>query len=656
MSTSGNAATKRYHSFRYTLQSSFITILLSTLSFYSIAQCPPNIDFENGTFDNWTCYTGSVSAAGGRNTINLFQSGGPIYGQHTMFSSGSGNQLDPYGGFPVTCPNGSGYSIKLGNDQGGAGAEGVSYEFIIPPGRNEYSLIYNYAVVFQDPNHQIYEQPRLEIEITNITDNKIIDCSSFTFVPYGSVLPGFFVSPVQVDTTNIWCKDWSAVSINLNGNAGKTIRLFFKTSDCTFQRHFGYAYIDVNSECSSEFVGATYCPGDRFVEVTAPWGYQQYTWYNNNFTQQLGTQQNIRFTPPPPAGTTIAVEVIPYDGYGCRDTLFALLIDTLTVVSNAGKDTLSCNTVPVPIGAIPKPGLVYSWSPVTGLSNPGIANPRAGPTITTKYVLSTSSIGGGCVSTDTVIVKASIVDSSIQLIGKDAFCITSADSAVLIVSAANNAQWYRSDVIIGGANLASYKVLQSGSYHALLVNADGCRAATAKKTILIEKPLPGIRYPVEYAVVNHPQTLQARTIGVEVQWLPSTFLNNPNSFTPIYTGTTDVLYNIELTTASGCVTVDTLLVKPLKEVKIYVPTAFTPNNDGLNDYLKPIPGGIKEFRYFRIYNRWGQLVFDMHSNTKGWDGNISGMPQGTGVFVWMAEGVGVDNNIYRGKGTVLLVR
>ena len=141
-------------------------------------------------------------------------------------------------------------------------------------------------------------------EITNVTDNIIIDCSSFTFIPYGSILPGFFESPNPVDNTPVWCKDWSAVSINLDGMAGKMIRLFFKTSDCTFRRHFGYAYIDVNSECSSEFNGAAYCPDDTAVTITAPYGYQSYTWYNSTFTQTLGNQQTLYFSPPPPRPTT----------------------------------------------------------------------------------------------------------------------------------------------------------------------------------------------------------------------------------------------------------------------------------------------------------------------------------------------------------------
>src|SRR5204863_4616511 len=189
------------------------------------------------------------------------------------------------------------------------------------------------------------EQPRMEIEISNVTDNTVISCASFTFIAMGTSLPGFQVSN-QSDTTAVLYKDWSAVSVDLDGNAGKTIRLFFKTADCTFRRHFGYAYVDVNSECSSEFVGSMYCRDDTVVNVTAPYGYQSYTWYNSTFTQILGRQQTISFSPLPVSGTTYAVVISPYDGYGCPDTLFAKLVDSLTVISNAGKDVLSCNEDP----------------------------------------------------------------------------------------------------------------------------------------------------------------------------------------------------------------------------------------------------------------------------------------------------------------------
>ena len=656
MQIPGETGTKKNLLFIFCAQFLMPFTLISLFSFQSFSQvCPPNIDFETGTFANWTCYTGSVSAAGGTNTIYLTPSGGPVPNQHTMYSAPT-TEVDYFGGFPVICPNGSGKSIRLGNNTGGGQAEGISYEFTIPAGQDIYSLIYHYAVVFQDPNHEIFQQPRLEIEVTNVTDNKLISCSSFTFIPFGNILPGFFLSPNSQDTTGVWCKDWSAVSINLDNNAGKTIRLFFKTGDCTFTRHFGYAYIDVNSECSSEFVGATYCPDDAFINVTAPFGYQGYTWFNNNFTQVLGNAQSIMFNPPPPVGTVIAVQVVPYNGYGCLDTLYARLIDTLTVISYAGRDTLSCNASLVPIGANSRPGLAYRWDPPTGLTDPNIANPRAGPNITTTYVLTTMSAGGGCPDTDTVVVRASTIDTTIRVVGKLAYCITSGDSTVLYVNPTDSIQWLKDNFPVNNQHNVRFRVNQSGNYRAILYNNMGCVALTEEVTVLIEAPRPGINYPIEYAVVNYPHQLKARDFGIGVEWNPATFLNSTSSLVPIFNGTTDKLYTIEIETAAGCVTVDTQLVKVFKEVKFYVPSGFTPNDDGLNDYLKPISVGIKEFRYFRIYNRWGQLVFDLKNDPKGWNGKINGKLQSSQVVVWMAEGVGVNNVVYIQKGTCTLIR
>ncbi|MEI9957836.1 MAG: hypothetical protein WDM90_16400 [Ferruginibacter sp.] len=63
-------------------------------------------------------------------------------------------------------------------------------------------------------------------------------------------------------------------------------------------------------------------PDDSVVNVVAPYGYQSYTWYNSTFTQVLGSQQTLSFVPPPPSSTTVAVVLVPYNGYGCLDTLY----------------------------------------------------------------------------------------------------------------------------------------------------------------------------------------------------------------------------------------------------------------------------------------------------------------------------------------------
>lgn len=812
-----------YHSIARQL---IIVLLICIFSSKLFSQsCPPNIDFESGTFNGWTCYTGSVAAVGGQNVISISPSGGPVTGRHTMYTANQAG-LDPYGGFPINCPNGSGHSIRLGNDQAGTEAEGISYEFTIPANENVYNLIYNYAVVFQDPNHQEIEQPRMQIEITNVTDNTLITCSSFAFHPYGSPLPGFSLSENPGSITPVWYKNWSAVSINLSGNAGKTIRLLFKTADCTFRRHFGYAYIDVNSECSGTFVGATYCPGDTLVNVVGPYGYQSYTWYDSSLTTLLGNQQTLTLKPPPPTGTTIAVKIEPYSGYGCPQTLYAQLIDTLKVVADAGKDTLSCNNNPVQIGTRPKPGFVYKWQPAAGLSSTDISNPLASPDITTTYIVTTTHDGGGCISIDTVVVRAGLVSDSLFLLGKSVLCSGRNDSAILRVLPADSIQWFKDDVPINGAHQTIFKVTQTGVYYAMLFSKFGCSVTTRqqeiftssipvagftpstginqclvgnefkftntstnaigamqylwlmgdsselsskdvsytykkagtyqvklivssnticmdssmirvqiypnaiasfradpvcinlplqlvnntkdtlgspinyvwnfgngqtsnlrtpppqtyvaagphvislsvntqqcpsplhtlKNLLVVDKPKPGIIYPVEYAVNNVPLTLEARQLGESFLWSPGNNLSTRTDYVTVFKGQSDQTYTIDIKTSSGCITVDTQVVKTVKNAEIYVPAAFTPNNDGKNDYLRPILMGMRDLRFFRIFSRWGQLLYETRTDRPGWDGTFNGVKQATQTLVWMVECMGVDGNTYTRKGTCVLIR
>jgi gliding motility-associated-like protein len=280
----------------------------------------------------------------------------------------------------------------------------------------------------------------------------------------------------------------------------------------------------------------------------------------------------------------------------------------------------------------------------------------AAPVNSTAYVLTTNHDGGGCVDIDTVIVKASIIDNSLQLIGSELFCSDSGDSAILRVQPTDRIQWFKDDRIINRANQTDCRITQTGSYYATLINNAGCIINTEKQNIIIDEPKPGIKYPVKYAVIDLPLELKAREFGDNVLWSPPSWLNSQTSYTPVFIGSSDQLYTIEIKTNSGCITVDTQLVKTVKKAEIYVPTAFSPNKDGLNDFLRPIIMGVKEIHYFRIFNRWGQLLYEMKTDQPGWDGNLNGVPQASQVVVWMLEGIGMDNSIYRRKGTTLLVR
>jgi gliding motility-associated-like protein len=176
------------------------------------------------------------------------------------------------------------------------------------------------------------------------------------------------------------------------------------------------------------------------------------------------------------------------------------------------------------------------------------------------------------------------------------------------------------------------------------------------QNVVIERPQPGISYPVQYAIVDLPIPLKARQFGDEVLWIPGTGLDSSTSYTPVFKGASEQLYTIKIETSSGCITIDTQMVKTVKNVEVYVPTAFTPNRDGKNDYLRPILMGVKEMRFFRIFNRWGQLLFETKAERPGWSGTFKDVTQETQTVVWMVEVVGVDGNTYVRKGTSILLR
>jgi gliding motility-associated-like protein len=120
-------------------------------------------------------------------------------------------------------------------------------------------------------------------------------------------------------------------------------------------------------------------------------------------------------------------------------------------------------------------------------------------------------------------------------------------------------------------------------------------------------------------------------------------------------------YTITMTPTSGCAVTDTVLVNVLEDVPtivsdIFVPRAWSPNNDGHNDKLFPIPVNIKELKFFRIFNRWGQLVFETNILRNGWDGIFQGQPQVMDTYTWTLEAVGEDGTYFRKAGNSVLIR
>jgi len=163
--------------------------------------------------------------------------------------------------------------------------------------------------------------------------------------------------------------------------------------------------------------------------------------------------------------------------------------------------------------------------------------------------------------------------------------------------------------------------------------------------------------PVDTSVViDQPLQLNA-TGGTIYSWSPVTWLSDPNISNPVSLPQDNIKYVVKVSNSIGCFGTDTIRVKLFKvKPDLYVPTAFSPNGDGLNDILKPLALGLKSIDAFRIYNRWGQLLFYTTQIGQGWDGTFGGAEQSPGTYVWYAQGTDYKNNKLERKGTVVLIR
>ena len=87
-----------------------------------------------------------------------------------------------------------------------------------------------------------------------------------------------------------------------------------------------------------------------------------------------------------------------------------------------------------------------------------------------------------------------------------------------------------------------------------------------------------------------------------------------------------------------------------------MPTVFTPNRDGINDKVKPSIPGMKKFLCFKVYNRWGNLVFDGLRQDDAWDGTYRGKLQPADTYIWIVMGEDGQGKPMKKTGMISLVR
>jgi gliding motility-associated-like protein len=169
---------------------------------------------------------------------------------------------------------------------------------------------------------------------------------------------------------------------------------------------------------------------------------------------------------------------------------------------------------------------------------------------------------------------------------------------------------------------------------------------------------PGITYRTITVPQGSSQFIHVRdTIGPFYNWRPQLQLSSYNTrYTEFFATGDDVKYLIDISDIHTCVTTDTMLMQVLKKPGFYLPTAFTPNGDGLNDEVQPYLIGMKGLISFSVFNRWGKLIFYTTSYGKTWNGKFQGVDQDPGVYVWFIEFYNNDNKKVTEKGTITLIR
>lgn len=355
-----------------------------------------------------------------------------------------------------------------------------------------------------------------------------------------------------------------------------------------------------------------------------------------------------------PPVTTIYYVSMDKDGCVNHDSVTVNVVDHVTL--QPVNDTIICSGDAVQFNII-SDGLKYIWTPALQLNDATANTPVAITNTTTTYQVTAST--GSCIAKESFTVAA--VPYPVAAVSNDTM-ICFHTSAQLHAATDGSSFTWTPQALLQPANtlhpVAYPKTTTSYIFSAY--DTKGCpKPGLDTVTVTV---LPDLKvYAGKDTAVVIGQTLQLlATGGTTYRWFPPTGLSADNIADPVamYTSPSDgIRYTVFAYNEAGCVDSASFTVKVYSTLpQIFIPSAFTPNNDGLNDILKPIAAGMQRIDYFNIYNRWGKLVFSTSVNGKGWDGNIHGQPQGSGVYVWMVKAVDYTGASYFRKGTVTLIR
>ncbi len=349
------------------------------------------------------------------------------------------------------------------------------------------------------------------------------------------------------------------------------------------------------------------------------------------------------------------------DANGCI-TNIPVTVDALdrAMKVDLGNDKTICVGSSTTLASITTPAANYfRWTPSSGLNDSTSAAPIASPADTTTYILNAKS--DVCFGADTI--RVNVLHKPVVNAGNDTvICYNT--SGILRGSATNlsgsvSYLWTpAADIISPNLPVTVVKpiTIRSHTYRLQVTDNYGCNFSVFDDVkVFMNDAIRAFAGNDTIAAMGVPHQLFGSG-GTNYLWSPANVLNNPALQNPIATLNNDTRFTLIVKDPLGCTGTSSVLVKVYIGSTYYIPNAFTPNGDGLNDVFHATAPGIQKTYYFRIYNRRGQLMYESNDATKGWDGTYRNVLQPSAVYVWTIKGVDAFGKDSFLKGTVTLIR
>ncbi|MGZ8538438.1 MAG: PKD domain-containing protein, partial [Flavisolibacter sp.] len=357
------------------------------------------------------------------------------------------------------------------------------------------------------------------------------------------------------------------------------------------------------------------------------------------------------------AGNYVITAIVTSEN-GCKDTATRDIILHALPHINAGADMFICRGSVAQLKATG--GVSYIWNN-NSLSCTTCPSPLAAPVDSTLYVVK-GFTEFRCSSSDSVVVRVhQPFDLSVQK--GDTICV--GESVELRAYGTDVFSWSPSaSVTEPNKGLTTARPTVSTTYQVIAKDKYNCFADTAEVIVKVWS-LPTVSAGVDQNIVVGNSTNLKSVYSNDViswQWNNGGSLSCFNCPSPVATPKQTTNYTLQVKNGGGCAATDQVSVfVTCNNGNLFIPNTFSPNADGVNDRFYPNGKGINMIRSLRVFNRWGEIVFERSNFSPneislGWDGSFKGQPLAPDVYVYTCDVLCQNNEVLTYKGDVTLLR